>query len=82
MVGIDRYPVRYRSRCIAPVAASSPAPASRRSHLHPHAAAWCGRLRGDGMSPLGAMRETVPLFGGLPTSASANVLRPGTRSGR
>ena len=29
-VGIDRYPVRYRSRWIAPVAASSPAPASRR----------------------------------------------------
>src|SRR5215813_12433600 len=29
-VGIDRYPVRYRSRWIAPVAASSPAPATRR----------------------------------------------------
>jgi hypothetical protein len=34
--------------------------------LHPHAMARYDRLRGDGMSPLDAMRETVPLFGRSP----------------
>jgi hypothetical protein len=34
--------------------------------LHPYAMARYDRLRGDGMSPLDAMRETVPLFGRSP----------------
>jgi hypothetical protein len=34
--------------------------------LHPYAMARYDRLRGDGISPLDAMRETVPLFGRSP----------------
>jgi hypothetical protein len=34
--------------------------------LHPYAMARYDRLRGDGMSPLDAMRETAPLFGRSP----------------
>jgi hypothetical protein len=34
--------------------------------LHPYAMARYDRLRGDGMSPLDAMREIVPLFGRSP----------------
>jgi len=34
--------------------------------LHPYAMARYDRLRGDGMGPLDAMRETVPLFGRSP----------------
>lgn len=34
--------------------------------LHPYAMARYGRLRGDGTSPLDAMRETVPMFGRAP----------------
>jgi hypothetical protein len=34
----------------------------RLRHLHPHAMARYDRLRGDGMSPADAMRETAPLF--------------------
>lgn len=34
--------------------------------LHPYAMARYDRLRGDGISPLDSMRETVPLFGRSP----------------
>ncbi len=35
--------------------------------LHPYAMARYDRLRGDGMSPVEAMREAAPLFGRAPT---------------
>lgn len=38
----------------------------RLRELHPYAMARYDRLRGDGMSPLDAMRETVPLFARSP----------------
>src|SRR6266516_6678967 len=53
----------------APFAGTDPAAASalrkcedRLRHLHPYAMARYDRLRGDGMHPIEAMRETVPLF--------------------
>jgi hypothetical protein len=57
----------------ASYAESDPAAASamrkceeRLRTLHPYAMARYDRLRGDGISPLDAMRETVPLFGRSP----------------
>ena len=48
--------------------------------LHPYAMARYDRLRGDGTSPLDAMRETVPLFGRSPTLAPATPLPSGLLS--
>lgn len=52
----------------------------RLRELHPYAMARYDRLRTEGMTPLDAMRETVPLFARSPTSAPANPPRPGPPS--
>ncbi len=68
----------------APFAGTDPAAASalrkcedRLRHLHPYAMARYDRLRGDGMHPIEAMRETVPLF-----TREPNVRTGGPRTER